>query len=62
MTNSQNHHRNVETSKAMRRMAESRRCPKCQRKMALRHHSDEFGYGSYCRWEDCEYSDIKARE
>jgi hypothetical protein len=62
MTQQQNHRRNVETSKAMTRMAERRKCPKCQRKMALKSYSDEYSYGTYCRWEDCGYKDIKIRE
>lgn len=61
MTDKQNRHRNRETSKAMLRIAESRRCPKCQRAMALKFHSDEFGFGSYCRWNDCDYQHIVAR-
>ena len=62
MTNDQNRHRNAETSKAMRRIAESRKCPKCGRRMALKHHSDEWSFGSYCRWEGCGYESIRLRE
>jgi ribosomal protein S27AE len=62
MTNEQNRHRNRETSKAMLRIAESRKCPKCGRKAALKSHSDEFSFGSYCRWEDCGYEHIMSRE
>ena len=62
MTYNQNHHRNVETGKAMSRIAESRKCPQCGRKSALKHHSDDFSYGSYCRWESCGYQSIKQRE
>lgn len=61
MTTDQNRHRNTETSKAMRRIAESRRCPQCQRKMALTFYADEYSYGSYCRWETCGYKNITAR-
>lgn len=41
-------------------MAERRECPKCQRKMALLHHSDEWSFGSCCRW--CDYSAIQQRD
>ncbi len=37
------------------RRAESRRCPKCQRKSALKivvHYGQAV---SYCRWDDCDY-------
>lgn len=49
------------TVKAMKRSAESRRCPKCGRGSALKHFSDEFSSGSYCRWGDCDYERIKTR-
>jgi ribosomal protein S27AE len=49
------------TVTAMRRSAENRRCPKCGRKSALRFHSDEYGFGSYCRWSDCDYERIQSR-
>lgn len=49
------------TVKAMQRSAEKRRCPKCGRGSALKHHSDEYSYGSYCRWEDCDYERITQR-
>ncbi len=49
------------TVKAMRRSAENRRCPKCGRGSALKHYSDEFSFGSYCRWDDCDYSRVKLR-
>lgn len=62
MTQEQNRHRNRETSKAMTRMAESRKCPKCERKMALKSYSDEFSFGTYCRWDGCGYKDITTRE
>ncbi len=41
----------------MRRSAESRRCPKCQRKSALVRlpRTDEFLAMTYCRWNDCDY-------
>lgn len=50
------------TITAMRRSAESRRCPKCGRGSALKFHSDEYGFGSYCRWPDCGYERITTRE
>ncbi len=59
MTYEQNQHRNRETSKAMSRIAVTRQCPQCERKMALLHHSDEDSFGSYCRW--CDYRNIKLR-
>lgn len=43
------------------RSAENRRCPKCSRKSALKFHSDDLGYGSCCRWPDCDYERITAR-
>jgi ribosomal protein S27AE len=49
------------TVKAMSRSAEKRQCPKCGRKSALKHYSDEDSYGTYCRWEDCGYTSIKVR-
>ncbi|WP_280448430.1 hypothetical protein [Nocardia brasiliensis] len=49
------------TVTAMQRNAESRRCPKCNRKSALKFHSDEHGFGSYCRWDDCDYDRIRPR-
>jgi hypothetical protein len=40
---------------AMRRSAERRRCPQCDRKSAMvRVESDPF-ISSYCRWDDCGY-------
>jgi hypothetical protein len=43
------------------RSAERRRCPKCGRKSALKSVNDETISGRYCRWEDCDYQDIKIR-
>lgn len=60
VTLEQSQRRNRETSKAMTRIAESRRCPKCQRKMALAFYSDEFGFGHYCRW--CDHRNITIRD
>lgn len=42
------------TVTAMKRSAESRRCPKCNRKSALQRWSDDFARGSACRW--CDYA------
>jgi hypothetical protein len=53
--------RSLEFGKAMQNSAERRRCPKCNRKSALQWHSDEYGFGNYCRWEDCDYERIHAR-
>jgi ribosomal protein S14 len=46
------------TSKAMKRIAEARRCPKCGRKSAIVREFDEvlFCVVSYCRWKDCNWS------
>lgn len=49
------------TVTAMVRSAESRRCPKCRRKSALKFHSDDTCFGHYCRWADCGWSGIKQR-
>lgn len=49
------------TVKAMERSASARRCPKCGRKSALKHHSDDMMYGSYCRWQDCGYEHFTIR-
>jgi hypothetical protein len=49
------------TVKAMARSAESRQCPKCDRKSALKFVSDEHGFGHVCRWQDCGYEHIHAR-
>ena len=51
----------MEFGKAMQHSAERRLCPKCNRKSALKWHSDEYGFGNYCRWEDCNYEHIHAR-
>lgn len=48
--------------KAAARSAESRRCPRCGRKSALRHHSDDLMYGTACRWADCGYENMTIRE
>lgn len=50
------------TVAAMKRSAEKRRCPECGRGSALKFHSDEFGYGTYCRWDDCKYERITLRD
>lgn len=46
--------------KAAQRSAENRRCPKCDRKSATRFVSDDFGFGTVCRW--CDYSTYRPRE
>ena len=46
--------------KAARRSAESRKCPQCQRKSAMKFHSDDFGFGSTCRW--CGHSNYQMRD
>lgn len=50
------------TVKAMERSADRRRCPKCGRKSALRHYSDDLMFGSACRWEDCSYESMTMRD
>lgn len=50
------------TVTSMRRSAESRQCPECGRKSALAHYSDEFCYGTYCRWDDCGFRNMTLRE
>jgi ribosomal protein S27AE len=50
------------TVAAMKRGAEKRRCPKCGRGSALKFHSDDFAFGSYCRWDDCGYERLTIRE
>jgi len=50
------------TVAGMQRSAEKRRCPQCGRKSALKFHSDDFSFGSYCRWEDCNYKRLTIRE
>jgi hypothetical protein len=47
------------TVTAMRRSAENRRCPACQRKSALVFVSDAFGFGHICRW--CKHSTVRPR-
>lgn len=49
------------TVKAMKRSAESRKCPKCGRKSALTFVQDELLYGSVCRWNQCGYERLKER-
>lgn len=49
------------TVAAMSRNAEKNRCPKCNRKSAIKFHSDDYGFGSYCRWQDCDYEHIHQR-
>lgn len=47
------------TVKAMQRSAETRQCPACGRKSALRRFSDDLMYGVSCRW--CDYEDFTMR-
>jgi len=46
---------------AARNSAASRQCPKCGRKSALRHYSDDLMFGTACRWEDCGYERMTMR-
>jgi hypothetical protein len=62
MTKQQNDRRNRATSNALRLKAERHRCPNCQRKAAIKSYSDEFSFGSYCRWDDCGYKNITVRD
>lgn len=50
------------TVAAMERSAASRQCPKCGRKSALKHYSDDVMFGSACRWPDCGYENMAMRE
>ena len=45
-------HRNA-TSRAMKRMAEARRCPKCRRGNAISKRVDVMGVDRWCRY--CAY-------
>lgn len=49
------------TRKAAARSAENRRCPKCNRKSALKFISDEYAFGHVCRWADCDYEHLHHR-
>jgi len=49
------------TQIAMTFSAESRRCPKCNRKSALKFHTDDYSYGTFCRWDDCTYTNLHVR-
>lgn len=35
--------------------AESRRCPKCRRKSAIKREVVPGQVIAYCRWDDCDY-------
>lgn len=48
--------------KAAARSAESRQCPKCGRKSALRFYSDDLMFGTACRWDDCGHENMTMRE
>lgn len=55
------------TVTAMVNSARVRQCPKCGRKSALVRVSEDWGYGSYCRWKyetppRCDYEDFTMRE
>lgn len=56
-----NHRKGSTFKAAMQRSAEKRRCPKCGRKSALISFSDEWQFGSYCRWDDCDYEAVTQR-
>ena len=47
------------TKAAMSRSAANRQCPNCERKSAMKFVSDEYGFGSACRW--CDYSTYRLR-
>lgn len=49
------------TITAMQRSAENRRCPKCQRKSALRFVSNKLHFGSVCRWPGCGFERLTWR-
>lgn len=53
LSEQQRRHRTA-TSKAMKRVAESRRCPKCERGMALRSSKDAVMRVTTCRYCDFE--------
>lgn len=46
---------------AMQRSAEARRCPNCDRGAALKSFSERWGFGRYCRYDDCGYEHIWIR-
>lgn len=46
---------------AKRNQAMTRQCPECGRKSALKFMSDDFQYGSYCRYDGCGYERITVR-
>jgi ribosomal protein L37AE/L43A len=48
------------TVTAMRRSAQSRQCPKCQRKSALKRYDDGTYSGVFCRWDDCDYKRLSG--
>lgn len=48
--------------KAAQRSAESRQCPKCGRKSALKHYSLPDMFGTACRWDDCGFENMTDRE
>jgi hypothetical protein len=50
------------TVSSMIRSAESRQCPKCGRKSALKRYSDLSMFGRYCRWDDCDYENLTMRK
>jgi ribosomal protein S27AE len=43
---------------AAKNSAETRQCPKCGRKSALKWHADELMYGHACRYADCGYENM----
>ena len=55
-TQAQKESQNRKTSEAMKRIAESKKCPDCLRKSALKYiGSSSGGLVEICRWEDCDY-------
>jgi ribosomal protein L37AE/L43A len=58
VSDAQRRHR-AATSKAMKHRAESRRCPKCGRRSALKRvRLDVYATMSVCRWPDCKYERV----
>lgn len=46
---------------AQRNSAEKKRCPKCNRKSALKFYSLPDMFGFACRWPDCGYESMTMR-
>lgn len=60
MTTSYNHRKGSAFADAQARSAESRKCPECNRKSAMKFQTDETMFGSYCRW--CGYERMTVRD